>query len=178
MKASLLGNLSMFASSYYLVFIYLIFGITSLNEKILFWKISYAWGVFISTLIIMIILISYLFKWKKLPTNRFQIIKKENTSAETLNYILTILLAIISINAFSWNLLILLLLIYLVYIARSIYYLQPLLMLFGYKVFKCQIEGNNEIMVITKNHIMQNKKYTFHELFDSTYILRSDEDDN
>jgi hypothetical protein len=178
MKASFLGNLSMFASSYYLVFVYLIFGVKSLNEKILFWKISYSWIIFASTLVIMIILILYLFKWKKLPTNRFQIIKKENTSAETLNYILTILLTIISITTFSWNLLILLLLIYLIYIAGSIYYLQPLLMLLGYKVFKCQIEGNNEIMIITKYHIRQNKKYTFHELFDSTYILRSDEDDN
>ena len=47
-------------------------------------------------------------------------------------------------------------------------------MLFGYKVYKCQIEGNNEIMIITKNHISQNKKYTLHELFDSTYILRNE----
>ena len=96
MKASFFGNISMFISSYYLVFVYLIFGNKYLNENILFWKIPYSWSIFIVTFIIIFLLTSYLFKWKKLPTNRFQIIKKENTSAETLNYILTILLTIIS----------------------------------------------------------------------------------
>lgn len=175
MKASLTGNLSMFVSSYYLVFVYLIFGNKYLNNTLL-WIIPFSWTIFIITFIMIILLLLYLFKWKKLPTNRFQIVKKENTSAETLNYILTILLAILSITTFSWNLLILFLLIYLIYISGSIYYLQPLLMLFGYRVFKCQIEGNNEVMIITKEHITQNRKYTFHELFDSTYILKGGED--
>jgi len=178
MIASFLGNIALFISSYYLVFVYLIFGNEYLNSTTLIWNIPYSWSIFITSLVIESILLLYLFKWKELPTNRFHVVKKENTSVETLNYILTILLAIVSINTFSWNLLVLLLLVYLIYVAGGIYYLQPLLVIFGYRVYKCRIEGEHEVMIITKDHITQNRKYTFHELFNSTYILKRGENDN
>lgn len=164
----------MFVLSYYLVFIYLIFGIKQLETKIILWKISVSISIIVLIISLAVIILAcfWLFKWRKLPKNTFHIVSKENTSGETLNYILTILLTIISITDFSWNLLILLVLVYLIYISGELYYLQPLLMIFGYKVYKCKIEKDNTILVITKNHISNDKKYTLDELFDSTYILR------
>ena len=171
MKTNFVGTIVLFFLSYFLLFIYFIFGYNALS-LVFFWKLSLDWIISLVILVIVLILTIYIFKFKKLQKKVFRITKKDDISSETLNYLLTIFLAIFTITAFSWNHLILVLIIFLIYIAGSLYYLQPMLIILGYRVYKCKIEGDNNIMVITKNHFQKNKNYNFYELFENIYLLK------
>jgi len=173
MKSSFLGNLGLFIMSYYLIFVYFIFKSEYLTNLIAFKEISWTWIIFIGLTIIVLGLSLYLFKFKKLQKKVFRIACKNNLSSETLNYLLTIFLAFLAINELSWELIIFVGIIYLIYVMGEIYYLQPLLIPFGYKTYKCKIEGDNEIMVISKFPFSKNKNYNFEELFGNIYLLRS-----
>ncbi|MCK9568140.1 hypothetical protein M0R72_04270 [Candidatus Pacearchaeota archaeon] len=177
MKTSFLGSLILFFLSYFLLLIYFIFECELLNP-IAFWKLNWAGVITIIILILALTFTVYIFKIKKLQKKVFRIIQKENISSETLNYLLTIFLAIFTITALSWSHLILVLLIFLVYIAGGLYYLQPILIIIGYRIYKCKIEGDNEIMIITKKQFKKDKNYDFYELFENIYLLKEIEDGN
>ncbi|NUN11920.1 hypothetical protein HUU53_04745 [Candidatus Micrarchaeota archaeon] len=116
----------------------------------------------------------YIFYVTKLPSKVFEITSIENLSAETLNYLVSIVLGVISysIPFLSFKMLILLVLFYLTYLAGDIYYLQPILVVFGYKVYKCKIDGGNSVMLITKDDYVGKGKVETYEITKGIYLMR------
>jgi len=175
MKPTLFGRTVLFLLSYYILFVFLICDYDVLNNEISFWKILVSWKLIIFTILTLFVILAslYLFKWRKLPKRVFEITKVQNLSAETLNYLITIIMGLFFFtgNESLLKLVILLVLLFLVYQAGGVYYLQPLLMLFGFKVYKCSIENGNEIMIITKKK-PKLVKIEMNELFDDVFILK------
>jgi hypothetical protein len=171
-KPNLLGTLLLFVMSYYLVLLYIVLRNEYLSEILIFNKLSLSWGISIILTALVAFVMLYLFRIKKLPKKTLKISEKNNYSSETLGYLLTVFLSLLFVNDLNWNLIVLAILLYFVYVAGEIYYLQPLLMIFGYRTHKCKIDGENEIMVISKTHFTKNKIYCFGELFGNVYLLR------
>jgi len=178
MKITRFGRFVMFVLSYYILFVFLIFESSELKDTILLpilnFSIGLNWLIFIILSIFVIFSTSYIFFWRKLPKKVFEITEIRNLSAETLNYLVSLMMGLFFFNAsiYDFKIILLLVLLYLVYTAGGIYYLQPILMLFGYKVFKCKIENGNEIMLITKEEELTPGKKNLEELFNKVYLMR------
>lgn len=175
MKPTRFGRIVLFLLSYYILFVFLICDYKGLEKTVDFryFELSWSWIIFIVLTLVVFFMSMYLFKWRSLPKKVFEVTSVKNLSAETLNYLITIIMGLFffSGDVSILKLIILLILLFLVYQAGGVYYLQPLLMLIGYKVYKCTIDGNNEIMVISKTKPLKEKK-EFKELFEEVYIIR------
>lgn len=176
MKLSKFGKLVFFTLSYYLLFVILIVDNDTLKLKSLnlkYFELGLNWFVLILLTLFVIFSIIYIFKIKKLPKKVFEINEIQNISSETLNYLITFVLGLFFFNGsfYSIKLVVLILLLYLIYQSGGIYYLQPLLMLFGHQVYKCKIENGNTIMILTKNRI-KTGKIELKELFEGIYLIK------
>lgn len=181
----------MFISSYYLLFLFILLdNQTIYNITVNDFSVDYNKTLLpvitinnysISINIILIILLSlfviifsyYFFKHRDLPNKVFEVKSVENLSSETLNYLLTIMLGLLFINGDVGllRLAIIFILLFLVYQAGGIYYLQPLLMLLGYKVYKCKVDDDKDVMIISKIMIKRERS-SYSELFDDVFIKR------
>lgn len=100
---------------------------------------------------------------KKNPESNFKVLNFENKTKETLNYLAPYIIAFMSFNLNKlqdWIALGLFFsIIFLVYLNSDLIYINPLLLLRKYKVFKVEIckpavncdKTKNEIIIITKN---------------------------
>jgi hypothetical protein len=176
MKLSKFGKLVFFILSYYLLFVILICenkSLKSISVPLRYFSLTLNWVILLLLTLGVILSLSYIFLYKKLPKKVFHISEIKNISSETLNYLITFILGLFFFNGsfFSVKLWVLILLLYLIYQAGGIYYLQPLLMLFGYQVFKCEIDNGNSIMVLTKKRI-EKGNMELEELFEGIYLIR------
>lgn len=176
MKLSRLGKFVFFILSYYLLFVILLIENQNLKSKILdlkYFSIGSNWVILLALTVFVIVSILYIFHWKKLPKKVFEIKDIKNISTETLNYLVTFMLGLFFFTGsiYSMKLWILILLLYLIYQSGGIYYLQPLLMLFGYQVYKCKIDNGNTIMILSNNNIAIGKK-ELDEFFEGIYLLK------
>ncbi|WMW21631.1 hypothetical protein RE476_09570 [Methanolobus mangrovi] len=177
MEVTRFGKVILFLLSYYPLFAFIICDNKNLKE-IDFRGISLNWILVIVLTLFVILLNYYLFFHKKWPKKVFEITKFENTSAETLNYLISFMIGLYFIedSLYSMKIIILLVLFYVVYQAGGTYYLQPILMLMDYKVYKCSIDNNNTVMVISKRKIGKNK-IELEELFEDVYIFKGENDE-
>ena len=177
MEPTKFGRIVLFLLSYYILFVFLIWDYEGFEKTVNFRYFNLSWsGIIIIVLTLMVFSMSmYLFNWRSLPKKVFEVTSVKNVSTETLTYLITIIMGLLffSRNVSGFKLIVLLVLLFLVYQAGGIYYLQPLLIPFGYKVYKCTIDGNNEIMVISRTKPLKEKK-EFKELFEDAYIIRGD----
>ena len=109
-----------------------------------------------------------------LPAERYNIIQVKDTTSESLNYLVAIVLGLVigTTDPFSkistW---VLLLLFYLLYDTGGLFYIQPTLILLGFKVFKCEVNGQHETLIISRHDIKKGLKVKVFEITEkiSTY---------
>lgn len=182
MKLTWFGKIVFFVLSYYFLFVIILYDniqLKRISVNLYYFSLGLNWIICIILTIFVLCMTLYIFYQKKLPKKVFEIVSIQNLSAETLNYLVTVILGLFFFNSslISIKVIILILLLYLVYQTGGIYYLQPILILFGYKVYKCKIEGENEIMLIGREDQLKKGKREVNELFLGVYITKISEDE-
>mgnify|MGYP005829538777 FL=1 len=99
-----------------------------------------------------------------------------NKNSDVMNYIVTYLIPFLSFNFDKLNQTIafgiLLLVLAIVYIHSNIYYVNPILIIAGYKIY----DINDKYIVITKLTVKRDKKLKLHRIHENVYV--GDEDDS
>lgn len=103
------------------------------------------------------------------------IIKFENINNVGLEYIITYIFPFLSMNFSDPGVLLALLIMFLVigyiYINSDLIYMNPMLNLFGYNIYKCHTELGN-IIIISKRNIEEIKENKIIQLSDNVYLGR------
>jgi hypothetical protein len=99
----------------------------------------------------------------------------ENINDMSLEYIITYIFPLLFLNYSDWNVLLALIVIFLtigyIYIRSDLIYMNPVLNLLGYNIYKSQtVEGS--IIVISKRGIEEIGEYKLVQLADKVYLGR------
>lgn len=113
----------------------------------------------------------------------FQPIKEKtdsfiNKNSDVMNYIVTYLIPFLSFNFDKLNqtiaFTILILVLAIVYIHSNIFYINPILIIFGYKIY----EINDKFIVITKFKVKRNGRLKLYRIHDKLYVGDEDGSNN
>ncbi|PLS01933.1 hypothetical protein [Neobacillus cucumis] len=143
------------------------------NDK--FWLVIIMLALFIMPNIILFSLIKRVRSFQPIneKTNTFI-----NKNSDVLNYIVTYLIPFLSFNFDKLNQTIafalLIFVLAIVYIHSNIFYINPILIMFGYKIF----DINDKYTVITKTTVKRDKKLKLYRIHDNVYVGDEDGSNN
>lgn len=177
MKLALFGKFLFFIASLYPLLLLLLLNESSLNIELVS---SYPFITINLVIIFIITLICFIFPYVviskvDLPPERCTISMVADSTSESLNYLVAIILGLTvgQVDPFlKINVWIILILFYLLYDTGGLFYIQPTLILLGYKVFKCEVNDEKEILVISKKTIKKDMNIKVHEITDKIVVFR------
>ena len=174
----------LFLVAYYPLFLILLIQNSKLIDKIFKLDLAgFKWSEFndpiiyglVVGLVIWIIIKSFVKFQQNTNTIQYKIVDIKNISHETLNYILTYLIAFLSLNLENPKtilcVMILLFIIGIIYINSNLLYINPILQLLDYSIYELTVtrEGCNEVKIIAISKISQNK-IRKHEFIDISLV--------
>jgi len=182
MKTELLYKISLYNLS--LIPLYLIFILEYVNidsiKKLNSYEIVIAnWKALFFLILILLGLLSYeVFKknsnYGKKRTKKFQDVTPANF--DHLTFLSTYILPLITFNLSEIRdfivLLFLLLMIGIIYIKSNLYYLNPTLLLFGYKIYKAYIDEKSVILITKKDIKISEIISSYKDLGNNIYLLK------
>ncbi len=136
-------------------------------------------------MLVLIIVSMYSLVWvgiisisKKETAESYKVLKVENRTQESLNYLIPYIISFIGFNLNKWQdwaaLGILLLILFVVYLNSDLLYVNPMLLFFKYKIYKIEVckpitgceDTRSEILIITnrKNHIKRDERITVKDI--------------
>lgn len=167
----------LFFIAYYPLFLILLIQNSKLIDRVFNWNFvnfkfielndTFIWGVILGLIIFVIIIVFLRFQ---LNTNtiQYKIISIKDISHETLNYILTYLIAFLSLDMNNPKIIlcigILLFIIGVIYINSNMLYVNPILQLLGFSIYELIVTRNNtndkcKIITISKIEKIKKEKY-------------------
>lgn len=167
----------LFFIAYYPLFLILLIQNSKLIDRVFNWNFvnfkfielndTFIWGVILG-LIIFVIIIVFLRFQSNTNTIQYKIISIKDISHETLNYILTYLIAFLSLDMNNPKIIlcigILLFIIGVIYINSNMLYVNPILQLLGFSIYELIVTRNNtndkcKIITISKIEKIKKEKY-------------------
>lgn len=128
---------------------------------------TFLWGIILGLIIFLIITIFLKFQ-NNTNTIQYKVLSIKDISHETLNYILTYLIAFLSLDISSHkmilSIILLLFIIGVIYINSNMLYVNPILQLLGYSIYELTATRNNtdeecRIIVISKTGNIKKNEY-------------------
>ena len=115
---------------------------------------------------------------KKETAESYKVLKVENRTQESLNYLIPYIISFIGFDLNKWQdwgaLAILLLILFVVYLNSNLLYVNPILLFFKYKIYKIEVckpvmgceDTRGEILMITnrKKHIKMGERITVKDI--------------
>lgn len=131
----------------------------------------YSIPIIISNLI-WIIIFKITKEWTK---QTFTVKKSVDRTSDALNYVIAYIIAFIGFQFIKWqdwvSFIILLIVICFIYINSNLIFVNPLLNVFGYKIYDIEVEeGGNIILITKKKSIKINEKIKMRFLSDNIYL--------
>lgn len=167
----------LFFIAYYPLFLILLIQNSKLIDRVFNWDFvnfkfielndTFIWGVILG-LITFVIIIVFLRFQSNTNTIQYKIISIKDISHETLNYILTYLIAFLSLDMNNPKIIlcigILLFIIGVIYINSNMLYVNPILQLLGFSIYELMVTRNNtndkcKIITISKIEKIKKEKY-------------------
>lgn len=167
----------LFFIAYYPLFLILLIQNSKLIDRVFNWNFvnfkfielndTFIWGVILG-LITFVIIIVFLRFQSNTNTIQYKIISIKDISHETLNYILTYLIAFLSLDMNNPKIIlcigILLFIIGVIYINSNMLYVNPILQLLGFSIYELMVTRNNtndkcKIITISKIEKIKKEKY-------------------
>lgn len=110
--------------------------------------------------------------WTK---NTFTVKKSINKTSDTMNYVMAYVFAFLELQFSKWqdaaSLVLLLVIVLFIYVSSNLIVVNPLLNLFGYRIYDIEVVEGGDIMVITrKNKVKLNEKINVKHLSDDIYL--------
>ncbi|MBA2846469.1 putative membrane protein [Methanococcus maripaludis] len=184
-ELNLKGKILFFYTSYHLPLLILIINNNSIsNVNVMGHNLKF-WLAVIS-IIIAIIAMFLIWNMKK-ETESFQIKKIQNITNESMSYVVTIIIGLCyqNLNIFSnyqiphWKkvpffdigFILLVILLGAVYFGSKAYYMQPYFIFLNYGIYKCEIDGDREIVVISQEK-PEKKPVNLSQIHGDVYLLR------
>jgi hypothetical protein len=159
----------LFASSYTPLFLILILQYLEIDD----WKFLVG---LISLAVINVVWILLLFFVEKWGRRDFTVKKAVNKTSDTLNYVITYVVALVSLDFTKWqdwvSLLILLSVIYAIFIHSNLLFVNPMLNLFGYKFYEVEVKEGGTVTIISKKRLKADMKISIKKISDDIFILR------
>jgi len=130
--------------------------------------------------IIFLILIKFFIKFQtNSNTMQYKIISFKDVSHETLNYVLTYIIGFLSLNLCNLKdilcILILLSVIGIIYINSNLLYINPVLQLFGFSIYKLNVSKNNSDICNTIIAIAKTNSFNLNEYIHISLINEGSE---
>ncbi len=164
----------LFFIAYYPLFLILLIQHSKLIDRIFAWDFTnfrfielndvFLWGIILGLIIFAIITIFLKFQ-NNTNTIQYKVLSIKDISHETLNYILTYLIAFLSLDMNSpkmiLSIILLLFIIGLIYINSNMLYVNPILQLLGYSIYELTVTRHNiddECRIIAISKIGKIKK--------------------
>lgn len=167
----------LFFIAYYPLFLILLIQNSKLIDRVFNWNFvnfkfielndTFIWGVILGLIIFAIIIVFLKFQ-SNTNTVQYKIISIKDISHETLNYILTYLIAFLSLDMNNPKIIlcigILLFIIGVIYINSNMLYVNPILQLLGFSIYELIVTRNNandkcKIITISKIEKIKKEKY-------------------
>ena len=167
----------LFFIAYYPLFLILLIQNSKLIDRVFNWNFvnfkfielndTFIWGVILGLIIFAIIIVFLKFQ-SNTNTIQYKIISIKDISHETLNYILTYLIAFLSLDMNNPKIIlcigILLFIIGVIYINSNMLYVNPILQLLGFSIYELIVTRNNandkcKIITISKIEKIKKEKY-------------------
>ena len=132
------------------------------------WYNFYAIGILVFATVYSFVWILLFFAANKGTAEKYKLLKIENKTQESLNYLVPYIISFIGFDLTNWqdlgSLFIMLLILAKIYLNSNLLYINPILLFFNYKIYQAKISSvssqyNNsvsEILLITKENIKVN----------------------
>ena len=177
MRLAPLGKLLFFITSLYPLLLLLLFNESNFNIPIVSTVPILTYTVLLA---IIITTIGFFFPYMvisrvDLPAKEYQVANVSDSTSESLNYLIAIIIGLTlgGTNPFiKINIWVILVLFYLLYDTGGLFYIQPTLILMGYKVLKCQSDEDQEVSIITRKHIKKDTKIKIFEITNNMVVYR------
>ncbi len=145
------------------------------------------WYNFYITVIFIIICVYSLLVWafivsKKGTVESYKVLKAENKTQESLNYLIPYIISFIGFDLNKWQdwsaLAILLSILFVVYLNSDLLYINPILSFFKYKIYKAEVckpiigceETKAEILLITKRDRIRTDEITVKDIDEGIFL--------
>ena len=116
----------------------------------------------LALIIISIFLLVWVLQDRKVVNRKIEILKIENKTSESLSYILPYIVSFYQVDFSNFNNVIIFLImfftIFAVYVNSNLIAINPMLAVFGYKIFIIESKRDQKIFVISKRDILLNDK--------------------